>query len=505
LAFSLRDLLARVPLSRKPEVGGETRTATFQPYAPNYQLVLPTYLEHMVDIAQERASTDSKQLIKDLLKNDPDMSAALHAYLTLGDTEMIAYAVDLDGNIDPDATCKVHRLITRITRETDYTKGYTLKEDLAQTNANMRYMVLMRGGVATELVLDKGAAPSLRLIDNASLRWFEPKPGLYKPGQLVMGDPLPHLLDYPTFRVSFYRRDPTTIYTYSDFVSAINTVVARQAVINDLYRIMRLTGYPRMDIEIVESVIIDNAPLDIKSDQQKLRDYVRQQMAALSGMFDGIRVDQALTHPDTVKVKILNDKAAGIAVDINPVIDTLNAQNQAALKTMATVIGRGQAGVNTGSVEARMAAMYADQLNRPLAEMWAGHLSYAMHQEGYQGYVNVRFRAAELRPITELEPQLVLKAQRLRQDLSDGIITDIEYTMEMYGRLPHADAPELSGTGFMDASNIAGGDNNANGAVDPADVSPNADPLGRSISPKKTAMTKANRPKSKTVKPAKNQ
>ena len=41
----------------------------------------------------------------------------------------------------------------------------------------------------------------------------------------------------------------------------------------------------------VESVIIDNAPLDIKSDQQKLRDYVRQQMAGLSGMFDGIRVD----------------------------------------------------------------------------------------------------------------------------------------------------------------------------------------------------------------------
>jgi len=452
----------------------------------------------MSDVAQERAQMDSKDLIKDLLKNDPDMSAALHAYLTLGDTEMIAYAVDLDGNVDPDGTRKVHRLITNITRQVDYTQGFTLKENLAQLNANMRYLLLMRGGIGSELVLEKlGSPPSLRLIDTASLRWFEPQPGHYLPGQLVMGDPLPHLLDIPTFRVSFYRRDPTSMYTFSDFVSAINTVVARQSVINDLYRIMRLTGYPRMDIEIMESVIIDNAPLDIKADGQKLRVYIQQQMAAISAGFQGIRVDQALTHPDTVKVKILNEKAAGIAVDINPVIDTLNAQNQAALKTMATVIGRGSAGVNTGSVEARMAALYADQLNQPISETWAGHLSYAMHLQGYAGWVHVRFRPSELRPATELEPQLVLKAQRLRQDLSDGILSDVEYTLEMYGRIPHQDAPVMSGTGFMDASNIAGGENDPGDAA--ADVSPNTDPLGRSVSPKKTGMTKANPKKSKPV------
>jgi hypothetical protein len=494
VAFSLKDLIAKVSPSKKPVRGGETATSTFQPYAPNFQLTLPSYLEHLNDLAEERSWTDSKQLIKDLFKQDPDMSAAVHAYLTLADTEMLTYAVDIDGNIDPVGTGKVHKLLAQITRQVDYTAGYVLKENLDQTNANLRYLLLLRGGIGTELIMNEasGAAPSLRVIDTASLRWFEPQPGLYKPGQLVIGEPLPIMLDYPNFCVSFYRRDPTGIYTYSDFVAGINTIVARQSVINDLYRIMRLTGFPRLDIKILESVIADNAPLDVKADAQKLRSFIASQMASVSQTFANIRVDQALTHPDSVELKILNDKGSGMALDINPIIDTLNAQNQAGLKTMGTVLGRGEAGANTGSVEARMAAMYADQLNRPIKETWEKLLSWAMHQSGYQGWVHVKFRAAELRPATELEPQLLLKSNRWRQDLSDGIISDVEYTMEMYGRLPHRDAPKLQGTGFVA--------NAAIGTPDPSDVTANSDPLGRSISPAKTGMNKANQPKSKVKK-----
>lgn len=491
----LDKLLARVPKTSRPPSGGETRTPTFQPYAPYYQLAYPNYLDHLTDLSAERNQTDSRQIIKDLCKFDPDVSATIHAYLTLADTEMIAVAVDLDGAIVGKATRDVYRLLNRITRQRDYTKGYTLKESLDQHNANLRYMVLMRGGIADELVLDASRQPTaIRLIDSASLRWYEPEPGLYKPGQLVMGDPLPRLLDYPNFFTSFYRRDPTGIYTYSDFVSAINTVASRQQVINDLYRIMRITGFPRIDVKIMESVIVDNAPIDIKQDAEKMRAYVTAQLSSLAGQFATIRADQALTHSDSVDIKILNERSSGVAVDVNPVIDTLNAQNQAALKTMATIIGRGSAGVNTSSVEARIAAMYADQINKPVSENWGQILSYAMHQTGFQGYVNVWFRPSELRPDTELEPQRVLKASRLRQDLSDGIISDEEYTLEMYGRLPNKGAPTLSGTKFVGEPN-ATADEAADNA---ADVSPNSDPLGRSIAPAKTKMTKANLPKSRS-------
>ena len=82
----------------------------------------------------------------------------------------------------------------------------------------------------------------------------------------------------------------------------------------------------------------------------------------------------------------------------------------------------------------------------------------------------------------------------VRQDLSDGIITDIEYTLEMYGRLPNPDASPLSGTGFVGENGTA--------TLHPSDVSANADPLGRSQSPEATKQPKANQPKSKPpVKP----
>jgi hypothetical protein len=154
------------------------------------------------------------------------------------------------------------------------------------------------------------------------------------------------------------------------------------------------------------------------------------------------------------------------------VIEVLNAQNQAGLKTMATIIGRGTSGVNTASVEARIAAMNADELNEPLAEMWQGLFSFMLHMQGYQGFVDVTFEPVEMRPQLELEPQKTMKQARLLQDLSLGNITDEEYHLEMYNRLPPDGAAELSGTGFMNA---------ATASVDAEGVSPNGDPLGRGL------------------------
>jgi len=61
----------------------------------------------------------------------------------------------------------------------------------------------------------------------------------------------------------------------------------------------------------------------------------------------------------------------------------------------------------------------------------------------------------------------------LLQALSYGLITDDEYHIEMYARPRPDSVPELSGTRFFTGTEEQ---TNAN------DVSPNADPLGRSVS-----------------------
>ncbi|MFC7661705.1 hypothetical protein ACFQWF_01725 [Methylorubrum suomiense] len=261
---------------------------------------------------------------------------------------------------------------------------------------------------------------------------------------------------------------------------------------------MRVNGYPRIEIKVLEEILLKALPKEFSQPgkEGQRAEWLAARYAEIQGAFDNIAVDQSLVHSDAIEIKIINEKSPGMALNVEPIINVLNAQNQAALKTMSTLLGRGSSGVNTGSVEARLAALYADQLNEPLADLLSRMFSFVLHQSGYAGFARVEFEAAELRPWTELEPQLTLRAQRLRQDLSDGLISDVEYHLWVYKRLPPPGAPKLSGTGFLSA--VEGGaedgaDTSGTTKAKAEDVSPKTDSVGRAASPARTRATATNR------------
>lgn len=426
---------------------------TFNPTSSDGVVTAPLYTEHMTDLFASRQANDSRALMRDLFKHDPDVSAAVGAYLTLADTPMNYFVRAHTGEIMVEETKTLHSLVRALTSTTDYTKGFESKPGLQRLCQELRYMTLLRGSIGAELVVDKNMAPShFQQVDMADVEWVEKKAGQPKPVQIIeaTGDRVD--LNVANFFVSYHRRDPLKLYSYSDFVSAINTIAARQQVINDLYRIMRITGFPRMSIKVMEEVVVKSMPASIRDNPVEYKTWLRDRMRDIKASFTNLRADEAFIHYDSAEPKILNDKAPGVGIDISKVIEVLNSQNQAALKTMATIIGRGTSGVNTASVEARIAAMNADQLNLPLKEFFERAFTFLISQYGILGYVEVNFEPAELRPNLELEPQRVLRATRLKTDLSLGLITDIEYHLWLYGRLPPEGVPLLSGTGF-EASN----------------------------------------------------
>ena len=81
-----------------------------------------------------------------------------------------------------------------------------------------------------------------------------------------------------------------------------------------------------------------------------------------------------------------------------------------------------------------------------------------------------------------MEPQRQLKGNRLRQDLSDGLIDDDEYHLAMYGRIRPDHIPEMTGTMFVSGGMM----------VDAEKVTPNSDPLGRSTSSAANKTVKSN-------------
>lgn len=479
-----------LPKGKKQPAGGFGLPSEFNPGNTTGFLPLPTYRDHLTDIFTTRSQSDSRALLQTLFLNDPDVSAAVASYLTSANQPLMMHTYGLDNQIDPSGQLLLDNTVALLTQQFDYTQGFIIRPSLQEICENMRYMGLLRGALSNELVFDKNGSPfEIRTVDMLNIFFKEALAGFPKPEQHLFGQIIS--LDIPTYFISYFHRDPTQVYPTSPFVAAINTIAARQQVVNDLYRIMQITGYPRMDVKVLEDVIVKNAPGDVKQNKDKLKAYLTDRITEVRSMLSGIRPEQAMVHYDSVEFGTLNENMPAMSIDISSVIEVLNSQNQAGLKVMATIIGRGESGVNTASVEARIFSMSADELNVPVANQLSKIFTLALRLQGFQGYVRCWFKPVELRPADELEPMMAVKQQRLLENLSLGTITDDEYHMQMFNRPAPATAPLLSGTGFIEA-------NAAFAKGDPAGEapSPNGTSLGRALAPDNAKAGRSN-----TVKP----
>jgi hypothetical protein len=443
--------------------------------ASDPKMSAPTFRDHLTDVYSSRVANDSRALIATLANMDPDVSAAIMAFLAVaGSVDPIVYAYNEKDEIDPAGIAMGQQLLAVLTTTQDYTQGFSNKPTVDSLCTDHRYMILLRGGTAAELILDKTYVPTeLRLVDPATLTWEQAAAGVYKPIQTPTGSNNLIDLNIPTFFTSNFHQSPLDIYTYSPFVSAINTIASRTLVINELYRIMKIVGYPRLDVKVLEDVLMKAAPPAFRNDASKIRAYVQGELNSIRTAISNLGSGDAFVHSNAVEASIINDKNPSAGIQIQGVIDVLQAQNMASLKVMPAVVGRANNG-QVASTEARLFALNADALNRSVSTLLTKAFTLAARLAGYAGRIEVLFPPVELRPAMELEPQWTMKASRLRQDLSDGVISDIEYTMQMYGRPPLAGAPPLSGTGFAGATPQA--------QIDTGAISPNSDPLGRSLS-----------------------
>ena len=471
MAGILDGLSAVVLPKGKARPGGKAFTPRFNPRVPT--MTAPLYREHLQDVYQSRIANDSRALMAQLANMDPDVSAAMHAFLTVaGSVDPIVYAYNEKDEIDTEGIALGQQLLAVLTTTQDYSIGYSHKPTVDALMNDHRYLTLLRGGTAAELVLDKAYIPTeLRLVDPASLEWEQSKNGVYKPIQRPAGSRDTVDLNIPTFFTSNFHQSPLDMYTYSTFVSAINTISSRQLVINELYRIMKIVGYPRVDVAVLEEVLMKSAPASMRNNPDSIRAYVSAELNRIRATIANLGSADAFVHSNAIEAKVINERNPSAGLQIQGVIDVLNAQNQAALKVMPAVVGKANNG-QVASTEARLFALSADALNRTVAGLLTKAFTFAARLSGYPGRIEVVFPPVELRPDLELEPQRLMRSTRLKNDLSIGAITDIEYTMQMYGRPPLPGQPPLSGTQFMTPTQIG---------TDEEKVSPNNDSMGRSL------------------------
>ena len=96
------DGLGQVLLPKgKGQKGGRGYTPTFNPQQQT--ITAPLYRDHLTDLYTSRAANDSRTLMATLVNMDPDVSAAVHAFLTVAESvDPIVFAYNENDEIDPE-------------------------------------------------------------------------------------------------------------------------------------------------------------------------------------------------------------------------------------------------------------------------------------------------------------------------------------------------------------------------------------------------------------------
>lgn len=449
--------VASIILPKNLPSGSVSSTPTFSTSSSDQALPTPDRQSHTKDILDYRQSTNDSDIVKDLAKTDSDVSTTVSSYLAVANTKMAFVCNDISGAVDRNAQALVNQILLNLTTTLDYSSGFTGDKSLESYNALLRYQILVSGACCGELIQNKKVALNVlsdfRLVNPDSLEWYEKTVGRLTPVQ-KSSDGSDIDLDIPTFFYSSHHQDPNSAYAVSPFVSVINSIYARKRIIEDLYRMMSINGYPRIKIKVLEETIMKYAPEEVKrGDQVKKQNYLQSYISVIQNAYSNVKSDQPLVFTDSYDVDVLETKGV-LSLDITPIISILNSQNQTALKIVGTILGRGENGVNTASAETRVFLKNVEDLNSTVARLWSQALTFALRLSGSSSYVKVFFEKPSFNSEVEDAPKKVVNQSILQKDLSLGIITDDEYCLAMWGRLSLPNAPVLSGTGFLNSKGL---------------------------------------------------
>ena len=412
-----------------------------------------------IDLVSAYRGGDTQTLLRNYTRVHPDMSAARAAYLRVGIPEdYYCLALDPDGTVNDDATRLAFEILQRFDKLDDYKSGFTATSSIRSVSESLAVELFTYGAASMELVLDKARIPyKFQPVSVTKLKWYEDNSGgnrALRPVQDVGGTEID--LDIPTF---FYiALDPSLLeaYAQSPVEAAIQPILASQQFMNDLRRICARHVYPRYDVLINEenfrASLSESELLDPVKRSQKMQSAIEE----VAGMINNLSVEDAMIHWDFVQVKFVEGQAESLPDIFSKLDDLLNAKVATGAKVMPSMLGHGDGSQNLASTETMTFMMSANGMIRlKLMELYSKGMTLAVRLLGYDVTVSFKFAPIDLRPDSELEAFKVMREERLRQQLSMGLLSDMEYALITTGK-PYPSSYELkSGTGFMDASKVS--------------------------------------------------
>jgi len=212
-------------------------------------------------------------------------------------------------------------------------------------------------------------------------------------------------LDIPTFFYEGLDERIDNPYGRSPLFGAINMVMFQLQLLNDIKQVIHNQGYPRLDITILEEVLLKRMPLTVRNNEAKKAQWLNDKLKEIIDAYNNLEPDDTFVHFDSIAMSMVGGKSGGGGALMDPeklfsVIDNLI---MAGLKTVSTILGRRSSG-NTESfakLETKLYIMGVKAIQQVVETVMSRALTMALNIRGKQGVVEFKFKPIEIR--TELE------------------------------------------------------------------------------------------------------
>lgn len=406
-----------------------------------------------------RSSTNIVELMRHLARAEGPFATAVHNLVEVAQTNFTVTAFSSSTHqYDEAGTAVARQVLAQWDTLYDYTEGFSNKKSLAGSIEQALREVVLTGALASELVLDKARLPSaLQHVGVETLTMVSDGKGGFYPTQRIAGEQDPVSLDIATFWVDYMHADPNTVTPRSMMEAALKLLVYFEEFMEEIRRVVRVSGHNRQHITLDAEKIKATAPKDVQRDPVKLLAYYEQVRDGVQAQLQTIEPEDALIMFDSMTASVINT-GIGQKMDYTPLLNVITGQYATSMKTPPSVLGlRLDAGSNAiGNIETLIFLKAAKALHKPVETVYSRALTLACRLFGVDVYVRFKFDSLDLRPETELAAFRVMEQTRVLELLAFGFISDEEAANILRTGPRPPGAPKLSGTMFT--TNKLGGD-----------------------------------------------
>lgn len=402
------------------------------------------------DTTTLRKGADTRTIIRDFVAASPDLSAAVWAYIRLGlPQNFTAVAKNPDNTFNREATLLVQQLITRFNLLPDYiTDGFTGPQSIRATSESLAKELMMHGSCSGEVVLGKDRLPKrIQPISTTQIKFVANPDKTLTPWQYVGSEKIP--LDYPTFIYVSLDQSLLDAYSSSPIESAIKPVIYSEQFANDVTRIVSKVIHPRQKVELDEEKIRKFMSPEAQMDSAVAASELNSIVSSIENKINGLRPEDALVYLDSLKFEVENASNAGLSAEYKVLQEMANSRLSTGSKTNGTVLGFASGSSNIASSEIMLfMRSCTGAVKAPIEEFWSRALTLSARLLGNDVVVEFKFDAIDLRPDAELMSFKQTKQMMVLEQLSLGLISDDEASLQLTGQLAPAGMKPLSGTMF---------------------------------------------------------